>query len=144
MKKIVLGVTLAAMTLVGGAASAQGYGGYYGRDGGSYSRDRGHDRREWNRDGRHDRRHYRYDRRSEYRGHGYWREGQVYPRYRQSGYYINDYRAYNLAAPRHGYRYYRTDNGDVVMAAIASGVIGAIIGNALSDNDRGGHRYYGR
>jgi Ni/Co efflux regulator RcnB len=64
-----------------------------------------------------------------YRGH--WRTGQRYSHYRDRGYYISDYRAYGLPAPRAGYRYYRDDNGDIVMAAIASGIIGLIIGGAL-------------
>ena len=33
-----------------------------------------------------------------------------------------------------------SDNGDVVMAAIAGGIIGLILGGALS-NDHHGHRY---
>jgi Ni/Co efflux regulator RcnB len=58
---------------------------------------------------------------------------------------ISDYGYYGLPAPRRGYRYYRDNNGDVVMAAIATGVIGLIIGGALSGNDRydrGYHRRY--
>ncbi len=62
---------------------------------------------------------------------GQWRTGQRYPNYNQSRYVVNDYRNYGLPAPRHGYRYYRDNNGDVVMAAIATGVIGLIIGGAL-------------
>jgi len=46
--------------------------------------------------------------------------------------YISDYGRYGLPAPRRGYRYYRSDNGDIVMAAVASGVIGLIIGGALA------------
>ena len=149
MKKILLSVAAAAMTLATGAATAQPYG-YYPRD--SYYRDSDRDGRpdaaEWNRDRDRDGRPDQYDRYDNRRGNAYayghryyrshngWREGRVYPYYRNSGYYISDYRAYNLPPPRSGYRYYRTDNGDVVMAAIASGVIGAIIGGALSDNDR--------
>jgi len=151
MKKILLGAAALAMTFVGSAASAQGYGGYNGRDGGNYSRsydgDGRSDGRGWNRDGRSDR-YDRYDNRGGrhdgYRGHGRWRQGQVYPYYQQRGYVISDYRAYNLAPPRYGYRYYRSDNGDVVMAAIASGVIGAIIASSMNDNDRYDHGYYGR
>ncbi|MBC2660497.1 RcnB family protein [Novosphingobium flavum] len=68
-----------------------------------------------------------------YRGYeGRWRTGQRYPYYRDRGHYVTDYRAYGLPAPRRGYRYYRTDNGDIVMAAVASGVIGLIIGGALA------------
>ena len=46
---------------------------------------------------------------------------------------IEDWRAYRLPPPRPGYRYYRDDNGDIVMAAVASGVIGLILGSALSN-----------
>ena len=119
------------------------------------------DYREWNRDrdrdGRPDQFDRRDNRRDGYRGsrayryyggnYGYdgyqgrWRTGQRYAYYNNSRYYLDDYRAYNLPPPRPGYRYYRDNNGDVVMAAIASGVIGLIIGGALSDNnDRGYYR----
>jgi Ni/Co efflux regulator RcnB len=67
---------------------------------------------------------------------GRWRTGQRYPYYNQGGYILNDYGRYGLPAPRSGYRYYRDNNGDVVMAAIASGVIGLIISGALNGNDR--------
>lgn len=126
------------------------------------------DYREWNRDrdrdgrpdqwDRYDKRRYRdydrygyYDRyghygRYRYYGPGYgydgyrgrWRHGQRYPYYRDDGYVIYDYGAYGLPPPRSGYRYYRSDNGDVIMAAIASGIIGLIIGQALDDDD---HRH---
>jgi Ni/Co efflux regulator RcnB len=152
MKKIILSAAIAAMTFVGGAASAQGYG--YDRydRGGRYDSDRDgrSDAREWNRDrdrdGRPDQ-YDRYDNRRDGRHDGYrgnrWRQGQVYPYWRQRGYVIEDYRAYRLPPPRHGYRYYRSDNGDVVLAAIASGVIAAIIADQ-HDNDRHDRRYYGR
>ena len=160
MKKIFLGVAVAAMTLASGAAMAQPYG-YYDR-GAAYrdsDRDGRSDAREWNRDRDRDGRPDQYDRRDnrrdgyrdgyrgrgEYRGGNRWRQGQVYPYYRDRGYYVSDYRRYNLPPPRAGYRYYRSDNGDVVMAAIASGLIGAIIGGALSDNNDHGRydRGYG-
>ena len=38
-----------------------------------------------------------------------------------------------LPPPRPGYRYYRDDNGDIVMAAIASGVIGLILGSQMGN-----------
>jgi Ni/Co efflux regulator RcnB len=170
MKKIILGAAAAAMTLASGSALAQPY---YG-DRGSYDqryrdsdRDGVSDRREWNRDRDRDGRPDQYDRNDDrrsgayrgdsyrggprygansYRGDGRWRQGQVYPHYRTRAYVIDDYRAYNLGPPRAGYRYYRSDNGDVVMAAIASGLIGLVIGGALNDNDhdrydRGGYHY---
>lgn len=157
MKKIILGVAAAAMTLASGAAMAQPY--YGSRYDGGYERYRDSDRdgrpdhREWGRDRDRDGRPDQYDRydnrrggygygRDGYRGHRGWRQGQVYPYYRQRGYVIEDYRRYNLGPPRPGYRYYRSDNGDVVMAAIASGIIGLVIGGALNDNDR--HDRYDR
>jgi len=138
--------TVAALVAVGSVvtavpASAQ----YYHRDS---DRDGVPDRREWNRDrdrdgrpdqydrydNRRDRHHWRY-----YGGHygyrgyeGHWRAGQRYPYWRDRGYYITDYRSYGLPAPWRGYRYYRTDNGDIVMAAVASGLIGMIVGGALA------------
>lgn len=106
--------------------------------------DRGRpDRGDWREHDRHDRGDRgdrRDDRRWRYYGgsfgyngyNGRWRSGQRYPHYRDRGYYISNYREYGLPAPRPGYRYYRADNGDVVMAAVASGVIGLIIGGALA------------
>lgn len=152
-------VTAAGAILPAGMAAAQPYGRYERyRDS---DRDGRPDRLEWNRDRDRDGRPDQYDRydnrrdgrRGAYAGghryyggsYGYdgyrgaWRAGQRYPYYNNSRYYISDYRAYNLPPPRSGYRYYRSDNGDVVMAAIASGVIGLIIGGALNDNDH--HRY---
>src|SRR5262245_40477919 len=139
IRKILLGTAAAAMTLAGSAASAQPYG-YYGDYGRSYDSDRDGrpDYQEWNRDrdrdgppdqyDRYDSRRGDYgrydDRRGSWRGSHRWRQGQVYPYWRDRGYYISDYRYYRLPPPRPGYRYYRSDNGDIVMAAIASGVIG--------------------
>ena len=165
MKRKILVTALAAATALGGvlpatvAAAQPGYGYDRYRDS---DRDGRPDYREWNRDrdrdGRPDQFDRRDNRRDGYRGdrrayryyggsYGYdgyrgrWRTGQRYSHWNNSRYYINDYRAYNLPPPRAGYRYYRDDNGDVVMAAIASGVIGLIIGGALADNnDRGYYR----
>ena len=163
MKKIILGAAVAAMTLASGAAMAQPYYGDYNRGGydrgyRDSDRDGRPDYREWGRDRDRDGRPDQYDRydnrrgghygyrdgyRGAYGGDGRWRRGQVYPYYRQRGYVIDDYRVYHLPPPRPGYRYYRSDNGDVVMAAIASGLIGLVIGGALSnDHDRYDGGYY--
>lgn len=155
MKKIILGVAAAAMTLASGAAMAQPYYGSRGYDGYSDSRYRDSDRdgrpdyREWGRDRDRDGRPDQYDRWDNrrgghaYRGHHHgWRQGQVYPYWRHRGYVIEDYRRYNLGPPRPGYRYYRSDNGDVVMAAIATGLIGLVLSGALNDNDH--HDRYDR
>ncbi len=105
-----------------------------------------YDRRDDRRDGYHNRRdrtrNYGGDRRWRYYGgtYGYdgyrgsWRTGQRYPFYNNDRYVIRDYRAYDLPPPRRGYRYYRDNNGDVVMAAIAGGVIGLIIGGAIGND----------
>jgi len=138
MKKAFAIALVGATLLSGTAASAQNYG----------YRDRDHDGvpNQYDRyDNRYDqRRDHRYDRHDQrrlqywggnygYNGYrGQWRTGQRYTHYRDRGYYISDYRSYGLPAPRAGYRYYRDDNGDIVMAAIASGVIGLIIGGALN------------
>jgi Ni/Co efflux regulator RcnB len=107
------------------------------RDGRPDQWDRRDNRRDWRRDWRSDRRH---DRQYRYYGgnygydgyYGRWRSGQRYPYWRDNRYYIRDYHAYGLPAPYRGYRYYRTDSGDIVMAAVASGIIGVIIGNAIA------------
>lgn len=100
-------------------------------------RDRGHhndrrDDRRWDRGDRrdHDRgnRWRTWDNRSGWNGYrGNWRQGQRYNNWRSSRYYLNDWRGYGLPAPRPGYRYYRDGNGDIIMAAIATGLIASIL-----------------
>ena len=62
---------------------------------------------------------------------GQWRTGQRFSQYQNRSYMVNDYGNYGLPAPRQGYRYYRDNNGDIVMATIAGGIIGLIIGTAI-------------
>jgi Ni/Co efflux regulator RcnB len=112
-----------------------------------WNRDRDRDGRpdQWDRtDRRSDRHSWRnYGGRYGYDGYrGRWRTGMRYPYYNNRAYYISDYGAYGLPAPRRGYRYYRDDSGDVVMVAIASGLIGAILGSSLSDRDHYRYRRY--
>jgi Ni/Co efflux regulator RcnB len=91
--------------------------------------DRRWDRREDRRDDRRaERRWQTWGGQHGYNGYrGNWRSGQRYSNWRNSRYYVNDYRAYNLPPPRRGYRYYRDSSGDIVMAAIATGVIASIL-----------------
>lgn len=139
-------VALAATTALSGVAApglAAAQPGYYG----DHDRDRGdrdRDRHRYDRDRDRGHHHWRYyGGRYGYNGYaGRWRTGQRYPYWRDNSYIVTDWRAYDLPPPRPGYRYYRDDNGDVVMAAIASGVIGLIIGGALADNDH--HHDYRR
>ncbi len=114
--------------------------------------DRRDDRRDYRQDRRDDRRDYRQDRReynqqvrayerwqrSERRYNagryapprGYqvrqWSYGQRMPSYYTQGYVVNDYGRYGLRAPPRGYQYVRSGN-DVVLAAVAGGLITAVI-----------------
>ena len=74
---------------------------------------------------------HRYQAPSQYvRPHGYqvrtWHGGDRLPRaYRASQYHV-DYRQYHLNAPPRGYQYVRVNN-DVVLTAIATGIIASVI-----------------
>ncbi|THD79889.1 MAG: hypothetical protein E7812_08415 [Phenylobacterium sp.] len=68
-----------------------------------------------------------------YAGAGRWREGQVFTGFRDRGRMISDWGRYHLPPPRYGYAYYYDDSGEVVMAALASGLIGLVIGDAIAD-----------
>ena len=118
MKRFLITATALAVTLTGTVASAQDDRdgrGAYGRDyrgGGDYRRD--------DRDGRRD---YR-GRRGDQGRYARYARGQ---RYRGDGAYLSDYGRYGYRAPPRGYRYYRTNGGDVVLAAVATGIIASVI-----------------
>jgi Ni/Co efflux regulator RcnB len=60
-----------------------------------------------------------------------WAKGQRFDRRNATSYRVIDNpRAYRLSAPPRGYHWVRSGN-DAVMVAITSGVIGAVIANAL-------------
>ena len=64
-------------------------------------------------------------------GNQRWAKGQRFDRRQVNNYrVINDYRTYRLNAPPRGYQWVRSGN-DAVMIAIASGVIGAVIGGVI-------------
>lgn len=101
-------------------------------------RDYRDDRRDDRYERRADRRETRYERRAErrydggryYHPRGYqardWRRGKRLPTaYRGSAYAV-DYRAYRLSAPPRGYEYRRVGD-DVVLTAIASGIIASVL-----------------
>lgn len=113
------------------------------RGGDRYDRhdDRRGDRydREERREDRYERRRYerwqraqrRYSAGRYYAPRGYqarsWGYGQRMPyQYRTSQYVIRDYNRYGLYAPPSGYHYVRSGN-DVVLAAVATGLITAVI-----------------
>ncbi|CAH0349987.1 hypothetical protein SPH9361_00882 [Sphingobium sp. CECT 9361] len=60
-----------------------------------------------------------------------WAKGQRFDRRQATNYrVINDYRNYRLNTPPRGYQWVRSGN-DAVMIALTSGIIGAVIGNAI-------------
>lgn len=66
--------------------------------------------------------------RNQYRN---WRRGERFDRRYAQNYRQIDYRQYRgLRAPPRGYQYYQSGN-DAVLVAVASGLIGAVIGGAL-------------
>ena len=113
-------------------------------------RDDRNDRREYRQDAREDRREYRQDQRAYARyqraerrynagryqaPRGYqvrnWSYGQRMPSYYSNGYVVNNYSSYGLRAPPRGYHYVRSGN-DVVLAAVAGGLITAVIGGLFN------------
>ncbi len=57
-----------------------------------------------------------------------WRRGDRLGYY-ASRYPVVDYRTYHLRPPPRGYHYVRADNGDIILAALATGLIASIIVN---------------
>lgn len=59
------------------------------------------------------------------RAHGgpRWYRGAAIPPPYRSQWYMRDYHRYGYGPPPRGYGYYRTDTGDIVLAALATGVI---------------------
>jgi Ni/Co efflux regulator RcnB len=103
----------------------------YRRDDGrryDHRNDRRYDRRDWDRNygfRHYDGRRYNYGRYVRPSGYYYrsWRYGDYLPRgYYSSRYVVNDYHLYHLRPPPYGYHYVRVDH-DVVLAAIASGIV---------------------
>lgn len=71
--------------------------------------------------------HYRgmYD---QGRHEGWYKRGGYVPKtYRSSRYVVSDWRRYRLNPPPRGYQYIRSDNGDFLLAAVATGAIMSII-----------------
>ena len=113
MKRTVLILTTAALALTASMASAQSYG---GRD--SYR-------------GGYDSNRYDGNRYDNDRGQRWERGQRLDQRYRSRDRIVSNWSSYRLSAPPRGYNYYRRDNGDIVLAAIATG----LIANLLSNNN---------
>ena len=146
LKLAALLLALAAVAMPATAAARDHDRGHRGHDRSShYDRDR-HDRRAYRHDNRRDRRHDRYDRRHDrrivvrsplyyaprpvvvHRGPPRWSRGH---RYYRTGYgrtyVVNDYYNYGLRRPPNGYYWRRSDAGDYLMVAIATGIIADLI-----------------
>lgn len=136
-KNLMIGAVIAASALSAPlAASAQSWGGDRDRDGRYERNERRADRnrhdggRYTQRERYNDQRRYRNDqRRDERREYRRWSRGQSIPYGYRSSWYVRDYNRYGYAPPPRGYGYYRTDSGDIVLAAIATGVIISLLSN---------------
>jgi Ni/Co efflux regulator RcnB len=58
-----------------------------------------------------------------------WRRGDYLPAYYRDRFVDVDYRYAHLRPPPYGYHYVRDDRGDIILAAIATGLIASIILN---------------
>lgn len=130
MKKTILLLAAAAMVAGSTVAQAQTRSDRYdGRDGRYDSRD--------SRDGR-DGRSYSNQ----------YRQGQrLDQRYRSRDREVRDWQTYRLSAPPRGYTYYRDDNGNVILAAIATGIIAFALADIFNNNNNNNRydyndRYY--
>ncbi|MEW5834234.1 MAG: RcnB family protein [Pseudomonadota bacterium] len=62
------------------------------------------------------------------RHEGWYRKGGRVPaEYRRGAYVVTDWRAHRLHVPPRGCEYIRSDNGDFLLVAIATGVIVSIV-----------------
>jgi Ni/Co efflux regulator RcnB len=106
-------------------------------DGRGYSDNRTYDNGRWN-DSEHNgyrykgRWHYgpppsNYEGRGVKVGHHDWRRGQRLPSYYRERYQEVDYRDRGWREPPRGYHYVRDDRGEVLLVAIATGVILSVI-----------------
>jgi Ni/Co efflux regulator RcnB len=121
MKSILIGAAALSVLASAGLANAQPY------------EPRQSDRHEQGRDHqdeRYDRAQHRYSAGRYQPPRGYearqWRPGERLPAAYRSRAYVVDHRAYGLRAPPRGYQYVRVNN-DVVMTAVATGLITSVI-----------------
>lgn len=130
-KHLSIGMACAAL-LLSGAAFAQSHGHGHGDDHGNAWHGHGdHDRDDR---GHGDRGHYEY---VEEHGRGrfegmhdrgrhegwYKRGGRVPVVYRTDRYYVSDWHREHLREPPRGYRWVRSDDGEFLMIAVATGII---------------------
>jgi Ni/Co efflux regulator RcnB len=134
-RALTIGVMIAALGSAGLAQANPGHGNGHGPGNGNgnghgHDHDKGHRHQDRDHD-RHDRDRHGYNRydHDRYRDHHHdWREGgHVASRYyRDDRYWVRDWHSRHLPQPPHGHRWMRID-GDYVLAAVATGVITAIV-----------------
>ena len=152
MNKLTWGTVLAlALATVAGPVFADNdrHGrGHRDHDRREYRHDRRDDRRSWHADRRgryqRDRRYdqaYHYDRHDRapvrvvrhyappprYVAPPRWARGGYVHHYQRPIYVVNDYRGYGLRHPPHGHRWMRDDRGDLLLVAIATGLIADLV-----------------
>ncbi len=127
----------------------RGRHGWDGDRGRGNDRGRGHDRHDRRDDRRHysngyregyrdaryndrrysDRRYYAPPPRVVYRPYGFERGHRYSNYYGGPVYVVNDYNRYHVRRPPHGHRWIRDDRGNMLMVAIATGIIADIVFN---------------
>ncbi len=133
MKKFLTAAVALSIVASAGLASAQPgpqrYDQHQQQGPGRHDDDR-HDQRGDNNYERHAPKRYkapsRYQPPRGYQANHQWRHGERLPASYRGKNYVVDYRHYGLSAPPRGYQYVRVDN-DVVLAAVATGVISSVI-----------------
>jgi Ni/Co efflux regulator RcnB len=70
-----------------------------------------------------------YGRRGFSLGYHQWRRGERLPAFYRNRFRQVDYRSHHLRAPPRGYRYVQDDRGEILLIAIASGLIASAILN---------------
>ena len=63
-------------------------------------------------------------------GYHAWKKDYKLPSYYKSHYNEVDWHAHHLKAPPKGYHYVQDDKGEIILAAVATGVIASIIANS--------------
>jgi Ni/Co efflux regulator RcnB len=123
LKRLVLATALAAFAFTGTAAARDDHK-HHGKGYHKAEKEYWKDRRKAEK---------RYEKavREEQKAYRKWVRGQYIPvEYRTSRYYINDYRAYDLAPPPRGYQYVRPyqDDDNYYLVQVATGLISQIFG----------------
>jgi Ni/Co efflux regulator RcnB len=125
---LAVGIVLAASAATASAQDWHDHDHDHGGDRGHY--DNGHDRdRDHDRDYDRDRTVVIEHDRGRHEG-WYHRGGYVPAEYRDRRYVVEDWRTYRLREPPRGYNWVRSDNGDFLLVAVATGVITDLIINS--------------